>query len=404
MAIVAAMIVAALIFLGGGPAAASVFIVFTVFFLLPAFALVCRAPFVRMMPPDLRITAAAMIVVLLAVPWYFLRKLSPMTLPLDLAASILLTVIAIGFAQPRALFEELRPALRRSMIPVLILLPLFFVLVWLGFEVRVGNEVRYYGLLAVDFGNLAGVVSALRSSPMLPLSYVAGGGAFSYHWLYFTLPAMLSDFLGVTIPSTNALVLTNLLMAALLFHTIVTAVRWFNEEVSDRFAAGAAMVVVFAPFTTYFYQAAATRFPIGWFALPVRNHLLLSPLTSMLIFGNNTFALVLALFVTVALDRWNRDGRIGDAILGVIALAVAIGYSITLVFSLALTLMVWILLGRVRRPVVALALAVLSGASAVAIFFAIGLLTTGGCATSRSPSIAASFSAWCCSVSRRCGA
>jgi hypothetical protein len=378
MAIVAAMIVAALVFLGGGPAAAGVFIVFTAFFLLPAFVIVCRAPFVRMMPPDLRITAAAMMVVLLAVPWYFLRKLSPMTLPLDLAASILLTVMAIGFAQPGVLFEELRPVLRRSMIPVLILLPLLFVLVWLGFEVRVGNEVRYYGLLAVDFGNLAGVVSALRSSPMLPLSYVAGGGAFSYHWLYFTLPAMLSDFLGVTIPSTNALVLTNLLMAALLFHTIVTAVRWFNEEVSDRFAAGAAAVVVFAPFTTYFYQAAATRFPIGWFALPARNHLLLSPLTSMLIFGNNTFALVLALFVTVALDRWNRDGRIGDAILGVIALAVAIGYSITLVFSLGLTLMVWILLGRVRRPVVALALAVLSGAAAVAIFFAIGLLTTGG--------------------------
>ncbi|HEV7485676.1 MAG TPA: hypothetical protein VGQ65_08335 [Thermoanaerobaculia bacterium] len=377
-AIVGAALVAVLVFLGGGPAAAGVFIVFAAFFLLPAFVIVCRAPFVRSMPPDLRVTAAAMIVVLLAVPWFFLRKLSPMTLPLDLAASILLTLLAMWFAAPRSLFEELRPALQRSVISVLLVLPVLFALVWLGYDVRAGNEVRYYGLLAVDFGNLASVASALRAAPMLPQSYVAGSGILSYHWLYFTLPAMLSDFLGVTIPSANALILTNLLMAALLFQTIVTAVRWFNEEVSGRFTIAAAAVTVFAPFTTYFYQAAATRFPIGWFALPTRNHLLLSPLTSMLIFGNNTFALVLALFVAIALDRWNRDGRIGDALLGVAALAIAIGYSVTLVFSLALTLMVWTLLGRVRRPLVALALAAVTGLAAVALFFAIGVLTTGG--------------------------
>ncbi|MBV8544978.1 MAG: hypothetical protein JO088_09545 [Acidobacteria bacterium] len=376
--IVAAVIVAVLLFVGGGPAAAGVFVVFALFFLLPAFVIVSRAPFVRMMPPDLRIIAAAIIVVLLAVPWYFVRRLSPMTLPFDLAASIVLTLVAMRFAAPGTLFDELRPAVRRLVIPVLVVLPLLFAMVWLGFEVRAGNEVRYYGLLAVDFGNLASVVSALRASPMLPQSYVAGGGIFSYHWLYFTLPALLSDFLGVTMPSANALILTNLLMAALLFHTIVTAARWFNEEVSERFASGAAAVVVFAPFTTYFYQAAATRFPIGWFALPTRNHLLLSPLTSMLIFGNNTFALVLALFVAIALDRWNGEGKIGDALFGVAALAVAIGYSVTLVFPLALTLMMWTLLGRVRRPIVALGLAALSGAAAVAIFFAIGVLTSGG--------------------------
>jgi hypothetical protein len=367
-----------LVFLGGGLAAAGVFVVFVGFFLLPAFAIVCRMPFVRTMPPALRITAAAVIVVILAVPWYFLRKLVPWTLPFDLTASILLSATAMRFAAPRTLFDEFRPTLQRLAVPVLIVLPLLFAMVWLGFEVRVGSEVRYYGLLAVDFGNLASVVSALRASPMLPQSYVAGGGILSYHWLYFTLPAMLSDFLGVTMSSANALILTNLLMAALLFHTIVTAVHWFNEQVSERFALGTAAVVVFAPFTTYFYQAAATRFPIGWFALPTRNHLLLSPLTSMVIFGNNTFALVLALFVAVALDRWNRDGRIGDALLGVIALAVAIGYSVTLVFSLGLTLTIWTLLGRVRRPIVALGLAAFAGASAVAVFFAIGLLSSGG--------------------------
>lgn len=365
-----------LIFLGGGPLAAGVFVLFVAFFLLPAFAIVCRAPFVRNMPPELRITAAAVIVVLLAVPWYFFRKLCALSVPVDAGASILLTVIAVRFAAPRALLEDLRPVLRRLVIPVLIVLPLVFALMWLGFEVRVGSEVRYYGLLAVDFGNLASGISSIRISPMLPLSYVEGGGPVSYHWLYFTMPAMLSDFLGASIPSANALILTNLLMAALLFHTVVLTAGWFDEWRGRHYSRIAA-VVLFAPFTTYFYQAAATRFPIGWFALPTRNHLLLSPLNSMLTFGNNTFALVLALFVLVELDRWNREGRLGDAIFGVIALAMMIGYSITLVLSVAITLVLWTLLGQIRRPVVALGLALLAGACAVAIFFAIGVLAGG---------------------------
>jgi hypothetical protein len=312
----------------------------------------------------------------LAVPWYFFRKLFAMTAPVDAVASILLTVIAVRFAAPRALLDELRPSLRR-LIPVLIVLPVVTALVFLGFEVRAGSEVRYYGLLAIDLGNLASAVSAIRISPMLPLSIVDGGGSISYHWLYFTMPAMLSDFLGASIPSATALILTNLLMAALLFQAVVMTAGWFDEWRGRRYHWIAA-VVLFAPFTTYFYQAAATRFPIGWFALPTRNHLLLSPLNSMITFGNNTFALVLCLFVLVELDRWNRDGKLADAILGVIALAMIIGYSVTLVFSVAATVFIWTLLGRVRRPVVALGLAVLAGVCAVAIFFAIGILSGGG--------------------------
>ncbi len=366
------------IYLGGGIAAAGVFVLFLAFFLLPAAVIAARAPLLRNMPAELRITAASAVVALLAVPWYLVRKALAMTMPFDIAASLLLTFLAVRFASPRALLAELRPVLRRLGIPVLIVLPLLFALVWLGFEVRTGSEVRYYGLLAVDFGNLASVVSAIRISPMLPQSYVAGGGSFSYHWLYFSLPAMLSDYLGTTMPSANALILTNLLVAALLFHTLVVAASWFDEQGGGRYAMRAAAVAAFASFTTYFYQVAARRFPIGWFALPTRNHLLLSPLTSMLIFGNNTFALVLALLTIVELDRWNRDGRLGDALIGVTALAVVIGYSITLAFSLGVTLFVWTLLGRVRRPVVALGLAVLAGASVLGLSFVIRILTSGG--------------------------
>jgi len=374
-ALLAVIVLGVLVYLGGGLAAAGVFMLFVAFFLLPAVVIAARVPLVRSMPAELRITAASVVVVILAVPWYFARKAIGMPVVTDVVASMALTFVALRFGSPRQLLEELR--LRRLAIPVLAVLPLIFALVWLGFDVRVGSEVRYYGLLAVDFGNLASVVSTIRLSPMLPLSYIDGGGSFSYHWLYFSLPAMLSDFLGATIPSANALILTNLLMAALLFHAIVVTARWFGAESNGRYALRAAAIVVFASFTTYFYQVAATRFPIGWFALPTRNHLLLSPLSSMLIFGNNTFALVLSLFVLIELDRWNRDGRLGDLLLGVTALALAIGYSVTLVFSLGLTLLVWTLLGKVRRPLVALGLAILAGACAAGIFFAIGLLASG---------------------------
>lgn len=370
--------VAVLVHLGGGPVAAGLFIVFAAFFLLPAVVIAARAPFLRSMPAELRIIGAAVIVTMLAVPWFFARKALGGTVFADAAMAFVLTFAAMRFASPRALFEELRPTLRRLVIPVLVILPAIFSLVWLGFDVRAGQEVRYYGLFAIDFGNLASVVSTLRVSPMLPLSFVSEAGPLSYHWLYFALPAMFADFLGARIPSANALILTNLLIAALFVHAVTFVAGWFNPRVSPRSASWAAALVLFAPFTVYFYQAAATRFPIGWFALPTRNHLLLSPLASMITFGNNTFALVLALLTIVELERWNREGRIADALFGVIALAAAIGYSITLVFSLAGTLVVWVLLGRVRRPFVALMLAVAAGIAIIAMFIGMGLLTTGG--------------------------
>jgi hypothetical protein len=296
----------------------------------------------------------------------------------DAASSIALTCAAVRFGSPRVLFDELRPAFRRLIVPVLVVLPVIFALVWLGFEVRTGDEVRYYGLFAIDLGNLASTVSALRAAPMLPLSFISGSGPLAYHWLYFVLPAMLANFLGARIPSANALILMNLVMAALFVHTVTAVAAWFNPKLPARSAIWAALLVLFAPFTVYFYQTAAARFPTGWFAMPTRNHLLLSPLNSVISFGNNTFALVLALITIVSLERWNREGRISDALFGVIALAAMIGYSVTLVFSMGITLLVWTLMGRVRKPLLALTLAVLVGAAAGALFFAMGLLTTGG--------------------------
>jgi hypothetical protein len=362
----------------GGSLAACLFAAFLAFFLLPAVVIAARAPFLRTMPADLRVVCAAVIVVLLAVPWYFVRKALGWTMVFDSASSVALTFAAVRFGSPRVFFDELRPAFRRLVVPVLVVLPAIFALVWLGFEVRAGDEVRYYGLFAIDLGNLSSTVSALKASPMLPLSDVSGSGTLAYHWLYFVLPAMLADFLGARIPAANALILMNLVMAALLVHTVTAIAQWFNPKSSPRSAVWAALLVLFAPFTVYFYQTAASRFPMTWFAMPTRNHLLLSPLNSVISFGNNTFAIVLALVTIVSLERWNREGRISDALFGVIALSVMTGYSITLVFSIGGTLLVWMLLGRVRKPLLALTLAVLAGGAAGALFLAIGLLTTGG--------------------------
>jgi hypothetical protein len=339
----------ALLYLAGSVPAFAAFVGFSVLIVLPAVALA------RTFLSD--ITGAVVAVVLLAVPWYFARKAIGMPLVFDLFTAAVPLFSAFRSGSLRRLIAEAHPS------PLLAVLPMIFALTWLGWRVVDGDTVRFYGLFAIDFGNLTSVVASLRASPMLPLSYVSGPGPLSYHWFYFTLPALLADFAGARIPAANALVLTNLLMAAALVHALVTVS-------SSRIAA----VVLFAPFTTYFFQVASARLHLGPFGMPGRNHLLLSPLNSMLVFGNNTFALVLALFAIAELERWNRDGRLSDLVLGSVALAAIIGYSVTLIFPLTATIVVWTLLGRVRRPLIALPVALAIGVAFVTLFVAIHVL------------------------------
>lgn len=336
--------------------AAAMFIAYLLLFLVPAVVAVARTPQIRDLPPDLRITASAVLVVLASVPWYFARKALGMPLVTDVIACAVLTTLALRGRE--------RPQFRLS--PLAAGVGAAFALVWLGYAARTGNSVRFYGLFAVDFGNLVSIVSSLRVSPILPLGHVVDSGPLHYHWLYFTLPATLADFLGLSMPNANALILTNLVMALLLVHTVTALAR----------ALWPAAVVLFAPFSVYAYQLAASRLELGWLEIPARNHLLLSPLNSMITFGNNTFALVLVLFTMAMLERWNSEGKIGDAILGVAALAAIIGYSVTLIFPLAGALIVWTLLGRVRRPWIIVPLAALTGAAAILVFRSIHVLGT----------------------------
>lgn len=338
VAVVVLLDVAVVLHLAGSLQAAAMFLAFVAFIVVPA-AMIAPLP----------------LAIVAAVPWFFLRKAIGMPLLVDAVTAALL----IAFAWRRR-------AVPRVKLPIItfVVIPLLFALFWLGWNVTVGNEVREYGLFAADFGNLVSVVSALRDSPMLPLSYVAGGGPLSYHWLYFTVPAWLAGFGGGSMPNANALILTNLLIALLLVQAVRAIAR-------DNVAAA---VVLFAPFTTYFYLTISSRIALGPLAQPVRNHLLLSPLNSMFAFGNNSVALVLAIAALAALERWNRDGRIPDLIAGCAALAAIAGYSITLVFPLAAALVVWTLLGRVRRPALALGIAAVVGAAALTILAAVHLI------------------------------
>jgi hypothetical protein len=368
-----------LVDLAGSVSAAAIFVVFVAAFLIPACILVMRLPHIRTMPPDLRIAAASTLVVILIAPWFFVRKVLPFVPAfVDIAVCVILAGAAAMFGDVKTAFVELGPALRRSRLVALAFLPILFALVWLGYAAPSGNDVLFHGLFAIDFGNLVSVVATLRASPLLPLAAVAGGGPVNYHWLYFTLPAMLTDFCGVAIPAFNALILINLMMALLLVRTVSTAVSAFYPEADRRTTAVTVAVTLFAPFSLYYYQVIAARFSLGWLAMPARNHLILAPVNSMIVFGNNTFALVLVLLTAMQVERWNRERRIADLVLGTVALAMVIGYSVTLLFPLAGALLLWLAMGRIARPVVVLTAAVVTGGTAVAMFYAIHVLGGGG--------------------------
>jgi hypothetical protein len=356
----------AVFWLAGGLLPAVIFAVFVLFFLLPAVVLISRlAPF-RSLPPTLRMVAAITAVVVLAAPWFFLRKAFGSPWLLDAAACVTLTLMVRKQLVP--FLREARPVVW-PLRWILSILPLAFAAAWCGWAVHAGGKVHFYGLFVVDFGNLVSVVSLLRASPMLPLSPVTGGGPLNYHWVYFTLPALLGDLFGGQLPNANALILCNLLVAGLL----TLAVGCVSSE-TPGVARWAAFVVLFAPFTLYFYQFADAHLHLRWLAMPIRNHLLLSPVNSMVTFGNNTMALVLILLALMALERWNAEGEGRDLIAGVVALAMVIGYSVTLMLPVVAALLLWTVLGRVRRPLLALTAAAGAGVCAVALFFAIGVL------------------------------
>jgi hypothetical protein len=344
---IAAVWLAIVVWLAGGVRNAAVFLLFFAFLFVPAVLLLSRVT------GDVLLAVVATIV--LFVPYFLLRKF--IGLPLDIIAALALWSAA---AMPPLSIAAAWP-------PHSITIPLSFAAVWTGYAVHAGSETRYYGLFAIDFGILASSVASLRASPLLPESFVAGGGRLVYHWLYFAFPAT------VQIPAVNALELTNLIVACLLFYAV-------TRLTGSRLAAA---IALFAPFSFYYLQVAAARLGLS---MPERNSLLLSPLNSMLAFGNNTFALVLVCVAMLYLERWNRGGAKRDAAIACAALVLVPGYSITLVFPLALWLLILFVIGDIRRRVTALLIAAAAGVAGFALLLALGVI--GGASAGRHLGIA----------------
>ena len=326
--------------------------------ILPATALVADALRPTGLDEELRACAAAVIALLSAVPVFYARRFLPIP---HSAFDVIVGGAALGTSlRSGALGRLLRitssPVFRAAGWLLGLVVPLILCLVWLGFEVRSGEVVRYYGLFPIDFSNLAGIITMIKTSPGLPLFATAGSGDLFYHWWYFALPAWLTDFAGLRCRNTTALILCNLVTASLLVATLCAAISRHLAHRSElsrrarlRVIVGSAAIVILASLSVYAYQFVVAHLHLSWLALGQRNSLMLSVLNSLATFGNNTLALVAVLSIAAAVGVWNeRPSYHLAALIAFLSVAVA-GLSVTLAFPLALTLGAWVAIGGVAR-------------------------------------------------------
>jgi len=310
---------------------------------------------------------------------FLARKFVPVPLWIfDGVAALTLTACAIRFARSPSAATQGRdrvPFFERADLPwLLVVLPLIFLLPRLGNEVRVGGEVRYYGLFFVDFGNLRSIVNGLNASPGMPLSLLDGLGPMSYHWVFFAMPAWMGNFCGAGLESGGTLTLATFLGAVLFFKTLSAACAAVLREtgrVAAPWCAWGAGVGVCGLSVVYFYSALTNVLHLKWFTLGYRNHLLLQLPNSLNVFGNNTFALTLTLIAVLALVSWNRSQRLIDLAIAAFAIALVPGFSVTLVMGLAAGIVAACLLGAVRKPLPVLLAFAVAGAGFLGIFAAL---------------------------------
>ena len=358
--------------------------------LFPGAALLTEIGVLGRLPAAMRAITGLLLAMLLATPAFFVRR----ALPIEgwMADLILVGALCLGAyfrGAYRRFLNDISGPLFRASAPFLFLaLPALFILTWMGYEVREGAQFAYYGLFPIDFANLTSVVGLINASPGLPQSILAGSGALSYHWLFFAFPAWLGSFGGGHTADAISLAACNYAAACLLFLTIALAadrglqVMDADRPVAPSTAALAAGVVTFASLVVYPYQIlvrmAVQVTHIPWLAIGVRNGLLLSVPNSMTVFGNNTMAVAMALLVAMMLLEWNRRMEKGYLYLGGALLATIMGYSITLFFPMALTLGIWLLLGRVRKwPIAALCAGIASGCVVAVMYFGLHLFGGG---------------------------
>jgi hypothetical protein len=296
----------------------------------------------------------------------------------DAALVVVLLSGAVRCGAYAGLRDVLDDPLFRACLPILAaVLPALFSLTWLGYGATVEDTVRFYGLFPVDFANLAIIVSLVNASPGLPLAHLAGGGSIHYHWFYHTIPAWLGGFGGGHTPNPIALALSNLLAASLLLLALADVARRAVPRAPVRTAVLTAAIVSFAASVEYPYEFIASHAHISFLEIGPRNSLLLTIVNGMTAFGNNSIALILILYLPILLARWNEDSSVSALLAGALFLVMVLPYSATLFFVTAPVLAAWLVLGKVRRPLVAVAAVGVIGALGAAVLWRVGVLGDG---------------------------
>ena len=383
----AAVWAAAFVFLAGGRSTFFALGLFLVGVVLPCW-LLAAAAFARISERDqgAHLLAAAVTLILLA-PLYMLRKVLPVPAPVaDLSISLLAWLLAWRTHAIDELGSSMRSLMAsQTRVWVTFVLPAVFCLNWFGYGVKSDVMVKYFGLFFIDFGNLLSIQNVVRASTGLPMSPIVQSGPLGYHWLYFAFPGWSSEFLGIVGRSANALVVANLITGSLFYLVLArTCGRVLGQMAlagnprSSRFAPHLAGLAMFALSTVYAYQTVVGRINRNWFTLGTRNHLVLQLPHSMTCFGNNTLALALCLLIIDRLVSWTSSGGLRHLAIAAVLTSLLPGYSIMLVFPLGLAIVIWAVSGRLRRPVLALAMFAAAAAIALVIFRAIGLFSYGG--------------------------
>lgn len=352
------------------------FAAFLLLLILPAVAIIARStPFERFDPP-LRLAVACLLTALAGVGLFYARRVFPSAAWFDGGLALGLCVGSGWRNARRHLFKDLGRCVSGplSILPLGVL-PLAFICTWTGFATPAAESLKFNGLMAVDFGNLVAVAALVKISPGLPELHVVGQGSLHYHWLYYTLPAWLSDFLGGDMPLANAVILMNLAVSQVFMLAVSQLAKAFSfRRPHPGTAFVTTWVITLAPLITY-----------GWWLLSYlsgknlfgdRNSMILSPINSLLIFGNNTLAVAMIVAAVLLLLRWNEEQKPVLGICLALLLSMIPAYSATMTPSVGLAFFVWFLLGRVRRPLFAAALAI--GVAVLAYPLLRGLHILGG--------------------------
>jgi hypothetical protein len=252
-----------------------------------------------------------------------------------------------------------------------------FALPRLGNEVPVGSDVGFYGLLFVDYGNLRAVANTLVMSPGLPQSALEGTGPLAYHWFFFAIPAWMSTWLDVRLPTGEMLTVATWVGAYLFFKTLSRVCALALQSAGRGTATwcdwGAAVGIA-GTSLSYTLVAMLKLLKWDWFA-GHRNHLLLNLCNSFSMFGNNTFGITLILVSVLALNAWAAHRKTTNGMLAALGMAWLPAYSATLGPAAAVGVGATCAFGGVSRPWKALLYYLTIGGSAFALLVGWGLFS-----------------------------